>query len=98
MKVHQNHSNITQNMHGASKSYRNVWDVSPIKLESRFLWNWKNRPRYLVPWRYQKTFLTPDQWHLVGIALCLASRFTAKERPGLVQFARYISTPIALRY
>ena len=28
MKVYQTHSNITQNMHGASRNYRYVWDVS----------------------------------------------------------------------
>src|SRR4051812_33525585 len=28
MKVYQKHSNITQNMHGASRNYRYVWDVS----------------------------------------------------------------------
>ena len=31
MKVYQNHGNITQNMHGESKSYRYVWDVSVLK-------------------------------------------------------------------
>ena len=29
MKVYLDHSNITQNMHGASRNYRYVWDVSP---------------------------------------------------------------------
>src|ERR1041385_4417470 len=28
MKLYQKHCNITQNMHGASKNYRYVWDVS----------------------------------------------------------------------
>src|SRR3954470_5833699 len=28
MKVYLDHSNITQNMHGASRNYRYVWDVS----------------------------------------------------------------------
>jgi hypothetical protein len=35
---------------------------------------------------------------LVGSALYLASRFTANAMSSLVLFARYISTPIALRY
>jgi hypothetical protein len=35
---------------------------------------------------------------LVGDALYLASKFTAKAISGLVLFARYISAPIALRY
>ena len=28
MKVHQKHTNVTQNMHGARRNYRYVWDVS----------------------------------------------------------------------
>ena len=28
MKVHLKHVKVTQNMHGASKNYRYVWDVS----------------------------------------------------------------------
>ena len=28
MKVHQKHSKVTQNMHGASRNDRYVWDVS----------------------------------------------------------------------
>ena len=30
MKVHQKQRNITQNMQGASRNYRYVWDVSVI--------------------------------------------------------------------
>src|SRR4051812_49888908 len=29
-KVYLDHSNITQNMHGASRNYRYVWDVSTL--------------------------------------------------------------------
>jgi hypothetical protein len=35
---------------------------------------------------------------MVGAAQYLASKFTAKAISGLVLFARYISTPMALRY
>src|SRR3954464_11782183 len=30
MKVHLKHGKVTQNMHGASRNYRYVWDVSVI--------------------------------------------------------------------
>ncbi|KAK9124163.1 hypothetical protein Sjap_013765 [Stephania japonica] len=42
--------------------------------------------------------LTPFQCLRVGEELYLASRLTAKAISGLVQFARYISAPIALKY
>src|SRR4051812_40851835 len=35
MKVHQKHNNITQNMHGASRNYRYVWDISGDTKEVR---------------------------------------------------------------
>ena len=31
MKVQAKHGNVTQNMHGASRNYRYVWDVSDIR-------------------------------------------------------------------
>ena len=34
MKVHQKHSKVTQNMYGASRNYRYVWDVSVISAVS----------------------------------------------------------------
>ncbi|KAK9167068.1 hypothetical protein Scep_002259 [Stephania cephalantha] len=52
----------------------------------------------LVPRRYRKICLTPFQCLRVGDELYLASRLTAKAMSGLVQFARYISAPIALKY
>ncbi|KAK9114389.1 hypothetical protein Syun_021186 [Stephania yunnanensis] len=52
----------------------------------------------LVPRRYRKTCLIPFQCLRVGEELYLASRLTAKAMSGLVQFARYISAPIALKY
>ncbi|KAK9115980.1 hypothetical protein Sjap_014927 [Stephania japonica] len=42
--------------------------------------------------------LTPFQCLRVAEELYLASRLTAKAISGLVQFARYISAPIALKY
>src|ERR1041384_1309522 len=33
MKVQAKHGKVTQNMHGASRNYRYVWDVSIIHLE-----------------------------------------------------------------
>ena len=30
MKVQANHGKVTQNMHGASRNYRYVWDVSDV--------------------------------------------------------------------
>jgi hypothetical protein len=43
-----------------------------------------------VPWIYRSTFLIPIQCRLVGDALCLACKFTAKAISGLVLFARPI--------
>jgi hypothetical protein len=40
----------------------------------------------------------PTQCLLVGAALYLASKFTAKAISGLVRFARYMSDPMTLRY
>ena len=31
MKVHLKHGKVTQNIHGASRNYRYVWDVSVIE-------------------------------------------------------------------
>src|SRR4051812_47708406 len=46
MKVYQKHSNITQNMHGASRNYRYVWDVSVPSLYSVF--SSCNRPYMMI--------------------------------------------------
>src|SRR4051812_16762782 len=32
MKVHLKHGKVTQNMHGASRNYKYVWDVSTVNL------------------------------------------------------------------
>src|SRR3954468_19134062 len=37
MKVYLDHSNITQNMHGARRNYRYVWDVSVAAQASFFI-------------------------------------------------------------
>ena len=52
----------------------------------------------LVPWRYHSICLIPFQCLLVGAELYLASKLTEDAMSGLVQFARYISASIALRY
>jgi hypothetical protein len=45
-----------------------------------------------------KIFLNLAQWCFVGATLYLASKFTENEMLGLVQFAVYITSPMALRY
>ena len=40
----------------------------------------------------------PYQYLLVGSALYLANRFTTNAMSGLVQFAKYMSAPTALKY
>src|SRR3954463_337884 len=36
MKVQAKHGKVTQNMHGARRNYRFVWDVSPLYLNFKF--------------------------------------------------------------
>ena len=52
----------------------------------------------MVSRRYLKIFFTPTQCLLISDALYLANKVTANDIPGLVQFARYTSALIALRY
>ncbi|KAK9157949.1 hypothetical protein Scep_004523 [Stephania cephalantha] len=52
----------------------------------------------LVPRRYRKTCLTPFQCLQVREELYLLSRLTTKAMSSLLQFARYISASIALKY
>ena len=52
----------------------------------------------LVPQRYCNICLISFQCLLVGAELYLASKLTENAMSGLVQFARYISALIALRY
>ena len=52
----------------------------------------------MVSRRYLKIFFTPAQCLLISDALYLANKVTANDIPGLVQFARYTSALIALRY
>ena len=52
----------------------------------------------LVPWKYCNICLIPFQCLLDEAKLYLASKLIKNAMSGLVQFARYISAPIALRY
>ena len=52
----------------------------------------------LVPRKYHNICLIPFQCLLVGVELYLASKLIENAMFGLVQFARYISAPITLRY
>ena len=51
----------------------------------------------LIPWRYHNICLILFQCLLVGVELYLASRLIEDAMFGVVQFARYISVPVALR-
>ena len=52
----------------------------------------------LVPRRYHNIYLISFQCLLVGIELYIANKLIENAMFGRVQFARYISAPIALRY
>src|SRR3954463_12460376 len=39
MKVHQKQGKVTQNMHGASRNYRYVWDVSAVHFSAATIYN-----------------------------------------------------------
>ena len=50
MKVQAKHGKVTQNMHGASKNYRYVWDVSYPHLQRNFSCNGAiDRPNPKIP-------------------------------------------------
>ena len=61
MKVHQKHEKVTQNMHGASRNYRYVWDVSAGSLISDLQDTFKDLRTYQMKFNPAKcTFGVPS--------------------------------------